>query len=69
MAYDLIVEPEAELDLEQAVNWYNEQRRGLGREFIERVDETRYLLTRSGQSGVRHSTWRSNSYCVVCLDK
>jgi plasmid stabilization system protein ParE len=39
MAYDLIIEPEAELDLEQAVNWYDEQRPGLGREFIERVDE------------------------------
>ena len=39
MAYELIIEPEAELDLEQAVNWYNKQRPGLGREFLERVEE------------------------------
>jgi plasmid stabilization system protein ParE len=39
MSYNLIIEPEAELDLEEAVNWYNQQRPGLGREFIECVDE------------------------------
>lgn len=39
MAYDLIIEPEAELDLQQAVDWYDKQRPGLGRDFIERVDE------------------------------
>ena len=39
MAYELIIEPDAELDLEQAVNWYNKQRPGLGREFLERVEE------------------------------
>jgi|CXWL01.1.fsa_nt_gi plasmid stabilization system protein ParE len=39
MACELIIEPEAELDLEQAVDWYNEQRPGLGREFLECVEE------------------------------
>ncbi len=39
MAFELIIEPEAELDLEQAVNWYNKQRPGLGLEFLERVEE------------------------------
>jgi len=39
MACKIIVEPEAELDLEEAVNYYNDQQSGLGREFIERVDD------------------------------
>ncbi|MEO8499061.1 MAG: type II toxin-antitoxin system RelE/ParE family toxin [Planctomycetota bacterium] len=34
MTYELIIEPEAEFDLEQAVNWYNAQRTGLGLEFL-----------------------------------
>ena len=38
MEYPLIIEPEAELDLEQAVNWYNDQRPGLGQEFLECVE-------------------------------
>ncbi len=38
MAFELIIEPEAELDLEQAVNWYNKQRLGLARQFLERVE-------------------------------
>ncbi len=39
MAFELIIEPEAELDLQEAVNWYNKQRPGLGREFLERVEK------------------------------
>lgn len=38
MSYEIIIEPEAERDLQQAVNWYDEQRPGLGREFVEQVD-------------------------------
>jgi plasmid stabilization system protein ParE len=33
----LIVRPEAEADLLQAYSWYEEQRLGLGREFMEEV--------------------------------
>jgi len=39
MRYPLLVEPEAELELEQAFNWYNDQRLGLGQEFLEGVEE------------------------------
>ena len=39
MLYPLIVEPEAEIELEQAVDWYNKQRSGLGHEFLESVEE------------------------------
>jgi len=39
MSYPLTVEPEAEFDLERAVNWYNDQRPGLGQQFLEGVEE------------------------------
>ena len=38
MPNPLIVEPEAELDLEHAVNWYDDQRPGLGQQFLECVE-------------------------------
>jgi len=37
--YKLIIKPEAELDLEEAFQWYEEQRSGLGREFLECVEQ------------------------------
>ncbi len=39
MPYPLIVEPEAEFELEHAVKWYNDQRPGLGQEFLQGVEE------------------------------
>jgi hypothetical protein len=39
MPYPLIVEPEAERELEYAVNWYNDQRPGLGQDFLKGVEE------------------------------
>ncbi len=35
MSYRLVVQPEAEADLDEAYLWYERQRRGLGRELIE----------------------------------
>ncbi len=45
MSYPLIINPEAELDLEQATQWYNKRRHGLGYEFLECVDKV--LLIKS----------------------
>jgi hypothetical protein len=39
MVYPLFIEPEAERELEHAVNWYNKCRPGLGFELLECVDE------------------------------
>ena len=39
MAYPLVIEPEAELELEYAVNWYNDKRPKLGQEFLGSVEE------------------------------
>jgi plasmid stabilization system protein ParE len=39
MKYPLIIEPQAELDLERAFRWYNEQLPARGRQFLECVEK------------------------------
>lgn len=39
MPYPLIINPEAKLDLKQAIRWYNNQSAGLGYEFLECVEK------------------------------
>lgn len=38
MKYSLIVRPEAEQDIQEAFNWYEQRVLGLGREFLRCVD-------------------------------
>ena len=38
MNYRLVIQPEAEADLDEAYRWYEKQRSGLGAEFIQRVE-------------------------------
>jgi plasmid stabilization system protein ParE len=38
MSVELIIRPEAEADALQAFRWYNEQRPGLGQEFLAEVE-------------------------------
>ncbi len=38
MSYRLLIKPEAELDLEDTYNWYEQKNRGLGSEFVRVVD-------------------------------
>ena len=38
MSHILIIRPEAEQDLAQGFNWYEERRAGLGFEFLDRVN-------------------------------
>lgn len=37
MAYQIKVEPEALDDIQQGIDWYNEQQSGLGRKFLAEV--------------------------------
>jgi hypothetical protein len=39
MAFPLTINPEAEEDLADAYDWYEEQRSGLGREFLDCVEQ------------------------------
>ncbi len=38
MSYSLIIRPEAELDIQEAFEWYEAQTPGLGSEFVRAVD-------------------------------
>ncbi len=40
MTYSLIIKPEAEGDLQDALEWYEEQRAGLGEEFLVEAEAT-----------------------------
>jgi len=45
MNYDLLFSSEAEVDLQEAITWYEEQRSGLGFEFSLRFEEALQFLT------------------------
>jgi len=38
MSYGIIIRPEAELDIQEAFEWYEAQTSGLGSEFVRAVD-------------------------------
>ena len=40
MSYSLVIKPEVEADLHHAMEWYEEQRTGLGEEFVLEVEAT-----------------------------
>ncbi|BAZ28548.1 plasmid stabilization system protein [Cylindrospermum sp. NIES-4074] len=47
MTYKVLITPEAELDLEDAYNWYEQQIMGLGSEFIRVVDASFSAIQRN----------------------
>ncbi|NER49043.1 MAG: type II toxin-antitoxin system RelE/ParE family toxin [Symploca sp. SIO1B1] len=47
MAYQVLILPEAEQDLEEAYNWYEEKNTGLGSEFIRVVDASLSTIQRN----------------------
>lgn len=72
MEYSLIVAPEAEADLARARDWYEEQRSGLGREFLLCVDELLVRIQRTPLAfaatykHVRQALVRRFPYVVCC---
>ena len=44
MAYRLIVRPEAESDIDAAYAWYEQQRAGLGVEFLDEIERCFVLI-------------------------
>ncbi|HZR45920.1 MAG TPA: type II toxin-antitoxin system RelE/ParE family toxin [Candidatus Manganitrophaceae bacterium] len=50
MKYAVIIRPEAENDLAEAFSWYEEQRRGLGHDFLLQVDAGLRFLERNPES-------------------
>lgn len=47
MNYQLIISPEAELDIQDAFEWYEQRDPGLGSEFIRAVDSCLALIGRN----------------------
>jgi plasmid stabilization system protein ParE len=72
MRLPLVLEPEAEADLLEAFEWYEKQREGLGREFIECVDDALEQVAGNPElyaishRGVRQALVRRFPY-VVCF--
>ena len=52
MSFRLIIRPEAEADLAEAFDWYEECRRGLGHEFLEAI---RNVFTAVSANPLHHS--------------
>jgi plasmid stabilization system protein ParE len=71
MAYPLVVSPEAEAELASAHEWYEEQRTGLGGDFLSCVDDLLLKIRRNplafseSYKNVRQSLVRRFPY-VVC---
>ncbi|HUY32555.1 MAG TPA: type II toxin-antitoxin system RelE/ParE family toxin [Pirellulales bacterium] len=59
MAAELIVAPEAEQDIAEAFAWYEDQRPGLGEDFLGRVDACIQATLRSPEMhAIVHETYR-----------
>lgn len=59
MAAELIIAPEAEQDIAEAYAWYENQRAGLGEEFLSCVDACIQAICRTpGMHSVVHENYR-----------
>ena len=73
MKYNLIVPPEAELDIHEAFDWYETHQQNLGRKFIEELDslfhriEERPLTFQKIYGKVRRALTRRFPYAVYFL--
>ncbi|MEH2311533.1 MAG: type II toxin-antitoxin system RelE/ParE family toxin [Nostoc sp.] len=47
MSYQLIISPEAELDIQDAFEWYEQRDSGVGSEFVRAVDSCLALIRRN----------------------
>jgi toxin ParE1/3/4 len=73
MTWELILEPEAEVDLENAMAWYEDQRINLGDEFMLTVEATLAEIRRRPESfkpvgwNVRRATVRRFPYGIFFI--
>ena len=47
MNYRILIQPEAETDIQDAYNWYEENSKGLGSEFIRVIDASLSKISRN----------------------
>lgn len=63
MAYQLLITPEAELDLQQAQEWYNWQLSGLGNDFLRCVEDALHRIAKSPE--LHAVVWRDVRQTMV----
>ena len=64
MASELVVAPEVEQDLVEAYAWYEDQRSGLGEEFLRCVDACIEAICRTPEMHTRvHEDYRRGLVC------
>ena len=49
MSYKIILRPEAELDLEDAYDWYENHLKGLGADLLAKVDDSLNIIKENPQ--------------------
>lgn len=47
MAYEIIIEPEAEIEINEAHQWYEQQSEGLGEEFLRALEAGLFSIRRT----------------------
>lgn len=73
MAFPIVVDAAAEHDLEDAVRWYDDQRGGLGTEFLAKIEESFQRIAAAPEihaisyRSIRQTLVRRFPY-VVCYD-
>jgi len=73
MEYKVLIRPEAEKDLDTAFLWYEDKRRGLGHDFILRVDAGLHFIARNPLAcaprykGTRNSVIKRFPYKIIYL--
>lgn len=63
MKYDVIIRPEAELDIELIAEWYEFQRNGLGHEFLISLDDGINLIANHPE--IYQIRFRNTRICLL----
>jgi plasmid stabilization system protein ParE len=59
MSYRLIIDPAAKLDIMESIQWYNEQKSGLGRRYYSSVKQAMKLIRKGPEMfQIRYKTLR-----------
>lgn len=59
MAFRIKIEPEARVDIQSAIDWYNEQKKGLGKRFFKETQTALKVLSQNPFYQKRYE----NVYC------
>ena len=58
MAWKIQISPEARIDIQEAINWYNSRQKGLGKRFFKEVKNSLSQLKRNPYYSVKYQQVR-----------